>query len=181
MDAQLIDAEHVRPGFRAFRTQCSRLEFRLGDLATGAAQPTDGCTFTATSPGRYVVAGNEQQRVGDADVVECLRSQRPSDRFLEILYTSDPAWRRAFLSYASDGSKAQWMRAKMTMSSAQGDQWFCRAEVQGERVELAFTDGGDEWDNNTARNYAVPLPGKYAVAGQEIRYLGPASVDLQRC
>lgn len=123
-------------------------------------------------------------RVGDADVLECLRSQRPSDRFLEIVYEADPSWRRAFLSYASSGSsrkQAGWMRAQMAMATPQGDRWFCRTETEGGRVEFAFTDGGDEWDNNTERNYAALMPGRYRVGGRGVRYLGPAEVDLMRC
>ncbi len=174
----MIEAEHVRAGFRAFRIHAKRLEFRLRDSASNARDPesASAAPYVVVRPGRYVLADAAMlRRVGDADVVECLRALRPADKYLEILYAPDARWRKVYVAYSLGGGR--WAGAPMTMAVTKRGFWFHRVEILTS-VEFAFTDGNEEWDNNDKKNYAVHLPGTYAVGKGDIVYLGPARGDL---
>lgn len=133
--------------------------------------------FVIDKPGRYVLMDSSQElrRVGEADVIECLRALRPRDRYLEIYYQPDPRWRKVFITY-SLGLSTDWVSSPMLMSASEGGFWFHRVEILT-HVEFVFSDGGDEWDNHDGKNYAVYLPGKYGVANNRIVYLSASNAD----
>ena len=167
----------MRQGFRAFRIQGSRLEFRLAkNLAQTAVDDNGGSNYVIESPGRYVIVRNAPpQRVGDADVRECLRTLRPKDKYFEIFYEPDLLWRKCLVTY-SVNSSLPWRNAPMDMVTSDGRYWFHRVEMLNS-VEFAFTDGQGEWDNNESRNYSVFLPGKYIVKKKGMFYCGPSDLD----
>lgn len=120
-------------------------------------------------------ASDGVRRVGDADVIVCLRTLRPSDKYLELYYEGNAHWRKCFVTYSVD-NQSKWRNVKMEMHTAQAGFWFHRVEILT-RVEFAFTDGGEEWDNNDSKNYSVFMPGKYVVHKGQIRYCGPSDLD----
>lgn len=79
------------------------------------------------------------------------------------------------MTYSLNGA-SKWISVPMSMAAPEGDVWFRRVEVSA-GIEFAFTDGGDEWDNNNLKNYSVCLPGKYGIESNRILYLGPSSAD----
>lgn len=176
MLVQLIDAKNVRPGYRAFRINACRLEFRLSNMSRSILEPPKG-QHIVEKPGRYVLMDSSTvlRRVGDADVVECLRALRPRDRYLEIYYRPDPRWRKVLVTYSLSPS-SKWVSSPMTMTAVEGDLWFHRVEILT-HVEFVFCDGNDEWDNHDGKNYSVYLPGKYGVANNRIVYLGASNAD----
>lgn len=54
--------------------------------------------------------------------------------------------------------------------------WFVRLECKA-GLDCVFTDGQQQWDNNTGKNYVVPMPGQYLVENTSILYLGPTQLD----
>jgi len=171
---QLLDASDIRPGFRAFRTRANRLEFlvRDGGHGTGGggidsrkAAGDSAVPHVVTVPGRYVLSSDEKwlRRVGDADVIECLRKMRPDDKYVEVQYCASASavservrWRKVYIVRVAGGKKY-----------SNGNS--C--------MEFAFTDGHGEWDDG---NYRVFLPGKYCidVKNKTLIYFGPSHADL---
>lgn len=176
---QLVDASHIRPGFRAFRLRASRLEFRLANPRATVIDSNYGRNYTISAPGRYVVESSHGcRRVGDVSIPDCLRPLRPSDRYVELFFQSSPTWRRAFVHFAIEGDNdtSTWFKLPMKKRNDQA-AWFQRIEaVWG--LTCAFSDGKKEWDSNCSANYHVRLPGKYVVGTGTLLYSGPSDIDV---
>lgn len=200
---QLLDASDIRPGFRAFRTRANRLEFlvRDGGHGTGGggidsrkAAGDSAVPHVVTVPGRYVLSSDEKwlRRVGDADVIECLRKMRPDDKYVEVQYCASASavservrWRKVYIVRVAGGKKYSTSAAMRSMGAGT-DTWAYRCAFRGDRgengngnscMEFAFTDGHGEWDDG---NYRVFLPGKYCidVKNKTLIYFGPSHADL---
>lgn len=203
---KLIDAAHIRPGFRAFRLQASRLELRLTDNTNQKHEPKEGADpHLIDRPGRYVIGDTAEgiRRVGDADVSVCLRALRPNDKWLELNYDAPRTWRRVYVEYiaphvAASGSTPGtgtasaagpgtngasngrgWGVEPMEMKSGQSGFWFHRAEIL-HSATFKFTDGGGNEDNNNGKLYHAPMAGKYAIRHGEMMYVDRANADEHR-
>ena len=155
------------------------MEFQLANEDQSVIETNSGHNYVVEGSGRYVVeAGIGIRKVGEADIVECLRTLRPNDRYLELYFQSSPIWRRCYVKYSLH-EKSNWEITPMEMQSSTNRYWFHRIEILS-GVQCAFSDGGDDWDNNDTKNYSFYLPGKYIVANKMITYLGQSDLDAHR-
>ena len=81
---ELVNASHVRPGFRAFRIKARKLEFYLTNGSKHGWDDNQGKNYHIGMPGRYVCGQGTFDRVGEADVAECERFL--TSRVIELTY-----------------------------------------------------------------------------------------------
>lgn len=174
---QLINAKTTKSGFRVFRVKAVRLEFRLSNGSNTVIDSNSGRNYLVESPGRYVVeSGHGCRRVGDANIADCLRAMRPSDKYIEIVYVGAKSWRNCFITFsAREESRADWFRDSMQMM--RNGQWFRRLEC-GAGIVFAFNDGADRWDSNNGENYHLTLPGKYVAGNGKLTFCGISDFDM---
>lgn len=176
---QLIEADEVKPGFRAFRIKAHFLEFRLANEHASVIDSNMGRNYVISAAGRYVVeSGSGCRRVADAQIADCLRAVRPKDRFVELSFQSNPLWRRCYVSYATEGeANGKWRKLPMEHRGEAHGSWFQRIDAP-KGLTCAFTDGAAEWDNNRDRNYEIRLPGSYVLGGGHLTYCGVSDLDV---
>ena len=174
---QLIDASHIRPGFRVFRIQADRFEFKLADGLQSNIEDNDGKNFIIEGSGRYVLESGKLRWVSDADILECLKPLRPRDQYIELYFQPPTKWEKCLCVYAKDGGEWGEKPGEPLEKSALGeDEWSTR--VKAKTLECAFNDGGEKWDSNVDQNYKILMPGKWLVGCAKITYLGPPEMDL---
>lgn len=174
---ELIDASHIRQGFRVFRIQADRLEFKLTDWTQKNVEDNGGANFVVESSGRYVVGSGSMKRVSDADIVECLNPLKPHDTYMELHFKPPTKWERCLFVYAKDGR--EWIEKpgeELDQSGYGKGEWFTR--IKAKTLECAFNDGANEWDSNVDNNYKILMPGKWMLGSAKIKYLGRADMDM---
>lgn len=174
----LVDASHVREGFRVYRLEFRRVEFMLTNGTDRNWEDNNGQNYVIDSPGRYVIE-HGIRRVGEADATECYRTVcRPNDRFVELEFRAD-LWSCCYCSYQSD--QKDWTPVpgeKMTTVDKDMEGKYYTITVEAQRLAFAFNDGGEIWDSNMAKNYVVGNPGKYVVTDGGAHYQSASKKDL---
>jgi hypothetical protein len=99
---------------------------------------------------------------------------------MERVAALEPASASAAISVAANGADAEEVNGvtddmPRDRATQQPIEWFLRFKSNG--LDCVFTDGGEAWDNNHGGHYVVPLPGRYLVENECMRYLGPSELD----
>lgn len=176
---ELVDASHIREGFRVIRLPARRIEFALTNGSSRAWEDNNGNNYVIDSvPGRYVVE-HGIRRVGDANPDECIQAaMRKNDEYIQFEFRAD-LWDKCFCSYKADTdpwTPAPGVEMKpLVKKDTQGK--FFQLEIKAKKFACAFNDGADNWDSNMRNNYRVGHPGKYSVADGRVRYERPADKD----
>jgi hypothetical protein len=156
LDAPLLYAEHIREGFRVYRTvfHGSPLSFVI---TNGTARewdtPPDGedC-YRIEQPGRFVVE-HKIRRVGDADSSECERALvYGKDAHIQVSFIAD-LWEKCYCAYSADGK--EWIPSPgMEMNLEETTPRKFSVSVQANALVFAFNNGGKEpvWDSNHGQN-----------------------------
>lgn len=179
---ELVDASHIREGFRVIRLPARRIEFALTNGTARRWEDNNGANYVLDSvPGRYVVE-HGIRRVGDTNAAECVQAAlRTDDEYIQLEFRAD-LWQSCFCSYQGDGDP--WTPAPgVEMTSIEKTDMqgkFFQIEVKAKKLECAFNDGGDTWDSNMGKNYRVGHPGKFAVADGQVHYVSPAEKDKEK-
>lgn len=179
---ELIDASHIRDGFRAFRSRAKAIEFVLSDGSDRNCDNNNGDNYRLSGdPGRYVVE-HGIRRVGEANGDECYQAVvRHADKYVHLCFRAD-LWERCFAYFSRDGG--DWGSApgeEMTLvgSVDAGAARNFELIVRAKRLEVAFNDGSDVWDANDGNNYRIGLPGKYVLSDGKAVHKGPTDKDLE--
>lgn len=184
----LVDASHIREGFRVYRTRSRRLEFVLTNGSNREWQDDNGRNYIIDAiPGRYVVE-HGIRRVDDADNAACRQAVlRPDDSHIHLVFRAD-LWDKCFCNFKVNNedwtpTPGQQMKTGTgpsgdTTAPPEQEGKFFYIVIKGKRLVCAFSDGGENWDSKQGFNYMLGLPGRYHVSGGEIRYVSPAFTDL---
>lgn len=176
---KMIDATSIREGFRVFRIQAESLLFKLANGSRTIIDDNNGANYIVPTSGRYVVeSGNGCRRVSDAQIADCLRSQRPNDRFLQLTLLHASDWPDCFASYiVSNESSPDWITIPMQRSTSILGAWTVTMESPA-GIDCAFYDGNSIWDSNNMKNYRIRLPGRYILGRGTLTYQGVSEMDL---
>lgn len=179
---ELVDAAHIREGFRVIRLPARRIEFVLTNGSSRAWEDNNGKNYVIDSiPGRYVVE-HGIRRVDDANPAECAQAaMRKADKYVQVEFRAD-LWEKCFCSYKADAdpwTPAPGVEMKLIEKKDMQGRFF-RIEVEAEKFACAFNDGADNWDSNMRSNYRVGHPGKYSVADGRVHYIEPADKDTDK-
>eukprot|EP00188_Purpureofilum_apyrenoidigerum_P005439 Plantae.Rhodophyta-Purpureofilum_apyrenoidigerum.ctg7076.p1 GENE.Plantae.Rhodophyta-Purpureofilum_apyrenoidigerum.ctg7076~~Plantae.Rhodophyta-Purpureofilum_apyrenoidigerum.ctg7076.p1 ORF type:complete len:239 (-),score=35.57 Plantae.Rhodophyta-Purpureofilum_apyrenoidigerum.ctg7076:151-813(-) len=163
---ELVDAAHIRDGFRVFRVQAKKLEFYLTNGSKLGRDDNTGKNYHIGMPGRYVCGQGVFFRVSDADETECERFLYHSD--IEIVFRPPKDMKKVYAMYKD--SNSEWTPAPGKEMSTDRDGSFS-VVIPTRTTEVAFTDGKDFWDSNMSRNYIIGAPGKYVVNNGYIKVM----------
>lgn len=179
---ELVDASHIRPGFRVFRLPARRITFALTNGTSRNWEDNHGANYTIDAvAGRYVIE-HGIRRVGDADGAECVQAAlRTADNHVQIRFRAD-LWGACFCAYQAAGeawtpAPGAQMRRLNDAHGAHGAKHF-EIVVRARALQCAFNDGAQIWDSNLTRNYRIGHPGKYDVTDGKVVYRGPADQDM---
>lgn len=176
---RLVDASHIRDGFRVFRLPFRRIEFVLTNGTSRNWEDNNGKNYVIDAPGRYVIE-HGIRRVDDANPGECYQMVfRPNDAFIQIEFRAD-LWNTCYCSYEKDGQG--WTSGsgeKMTSVTKDTPGKYFEIVIEAKRAACAFNDGGEIWDSNLRKNYLIGCPGKYIVADGAVKYISPSDRDLE--
>lgn len=180
---ELVDASHVRAGFRVFRLPARRIEFAITNGTARNWEDNHGANYVIDSvPGRYVIE-HGIRRVGDAHPAECIQAAlRSNDEFVQVHFRAD-LWERCFCAYKADNdpwTPAPGVEMKRLESNAGADGKRFQIEVKATTFQCAFNDGAAIWDSNLRQNYKIGNPGKYAVTDGNVLYVSPADKDADK-
>lgn len=180
----LLDASHIREGFRVFRCRAKPIEFILSDGTNRNCDDNNGVNYKLCGdPGRYVVE-HGIRRVGDANNDECYQHVvRHTDKYIHLCFRAD-LWDRCYAYFQRNGG--DWGTEpgeEMTLvGSAEGEQAARNFEliIRAKRLAVTFTNGNDVWDANGGNNYRIGVPGKYVIGDGKAVYQGPTEKDLDQ-
>lgn len=177
----LVDASHIRPGFRVLRRPATRVEFVLTDGSDRQWDDNHGSNYVIDAyPGRYVVE-HGIRHVGDVDRVQCFQTMiRPQDRYIHISFQAD-LWEKCFISFKRESS--EWTDTpgeQMTLMARPGQVGrIFEIIIEAQKLTFAFNDGAEIWDANSGVNYNIGCPGRFIVTDGDAQYIGPTEKDLE--
>eukprot|EP00177_Eucheuma_denticulatum_P006804 GFKZ01012371.1.p1 GENE.GFKZ01012371.1~~GFKZ01012371.1.p1 ORF type:complete len:281 (-),score=33.45 GFKZ01012371.1:275-1117(-) len=176
--SRLVDASHIRPAFRVYRTPARPIEFMLTNGTDRNWEDNHGANYHVSTPGRYVVE-HGIRRVDDANTLECIQAVlRTADQWIQLEFRAD-LWEKCFCSYQKDGQP--WTAApgvEMTfVEKPNVEGKYFQIAIKAQTLHCAFNDGGEIWDSNMRNNYIIGHPGKYDIKDGAVIYVQPADND----
>lgn len=178
---ELVDASHIRAGFRVFRLPSRHIEFVLTNGTSRNWEDNHGANYVIDAvPGRYVIE-HGIRRVGDADPQECIQATlRKDDQYIQVEFRAD-LWEKCFCAYKANEdpwTPAPGVEMKPIERHGVEGKYF-HLEVKAKSFQCAFNDGGEIWDSNLRQNYKIGNPGKYMVKDSKVVYVSPADKDKE--
>lgn len=174
----MIDSSFIKEGFRVFRIQADTLHFKLANGSHTLIDDNCSAHYHVYAPGRYIVeSGSGCRRVSDAQIHDCLRSLRISDRFAHITYFSARNWAKCFVGYAMNGvSSVNWIFLPMQPSATTQGAWSVIIEAPS-GLQCAFYNCPFT-KNDDVQSYSIQIPGRYTIRSGQAFYEGPSALDL---
>lgn len=176
----MLPADDIKQGFRAFRIRAHKLEFRIADSTCSVIDSNNGRNYLVNSPGRYVLeSGNACRRVSDAMIADCIRAERPNDRFVELSFRPYSTWRSCYLAFSPlhQDDNTEWCTLPMNRAATPSGSWLARVEAPL-GIDCAFRNDTGQWDSNDSRNYIIRAPGSYTLGQGTLEYKGVSIADI---
>lgn len=156
-DAPLVDAGHIRDGFRVYRAVLEPGQTIRFVITNGTARdwdgPPDGAdSFTIDHGGRYVVQ-HGLRHVGEADELECATAVfYPNDKFVTVDFVAE-LWENCFCAYSVDGNDWTQPPGQQMQLVSTAPRKFS-ITIPAKTLMFAFNNGGDPavWDSNHDKN-----------------------------